>query len=163
MLRADLVSTWVPGAHDVLPAEATQATAGMIRHFRVLIAVADLESQRTLGRLVADCGLQPIISSSLDHATAILAVRKIALVFCAADLLDATYRDLLHEMNRSQSLVPVVLASRLGEWGECLEAMQLGAADVIAPPFRLFDLERVISNALRESSRPPRALPAKAS
>ncbi len=77
-----------------------------------------------------------------------LADQRIDLIFCATQLNDGSFREVLRAMEFDQSRLPVVVFSRVGEPEEYLEAMRLGAFDFIAPPYRCSDLDWIVSNAV---------------
>ena len=79
-----------------------------------------------------------------------LAREPVQIVFCEAGLIDGTFRDVLRAVRGAGSKVPVVVASRVDDTREYIEAMGLGAFDYIACPYRHSEVERIVSSALRE-------------
>ena len=73
-------------------------------------------------------------------------------MFCEVGLPDGDFRDLLGKVTGLAIKVPVVVASRLDDWDAYLEAMQLGAFDYIARPYRQAEVEWIVSRALRMAS-----------
>jgi len=71
-------------------------------------------------------------------------------VLCEDTLPDGSFRDVLHTLRLAGSGVPLVVCSLLGEIDEYLEAMESGAFDFIAPPFRPTELESIVNSALNE-------------
>jgi len=116
----------------------------------VLVACNDYESRCTLASILADFGLDPVFASSVDQARAILLGQPIRLVLCEDTLPDGSFRDVLHTLRLAGSGVPLVVCSLLGEIDEYLEAMESGAFDFIAPPFRPTELESIVNSALNE-------------
>ncbi len=116
----------------------------------VIFASGDQEIQEELIPVLKRCGLQPLVISSLRELQMTLQREEIALAFCTNKLPDGSFRDALHMFKVSWARVPVVIASRLGNWDEYLEAMRLGAFDYVSTPYRFPDVERAVSNALRE-------------
>ena len=117
---------------------------------QVLIASSDPEGRQALMSVLAQCGLEPVFSSTVREARAILAREAIRLVFCEACLADGNFRDLLGAAELTRARVPVVVASRLDDTTQYLEAMRSGAFDFIARPYRRAEVEWIISNALRK-------------
>jgi DNA-binding NtrC family response regulator len=72
----------------------------------------------------------------------------VCLVFCESYLADGTFRDVLRIAEHTQSNVPVVVTSRVGDTGEYLEAMELGAFDFLARPYRRAEVNWILSRAL---------------
>ena len=123
----------------------------MVSRPQVLVACSDPDRQRTLLSVLSQCGLEPVTSSTVGEARAILARQPIALVFCAAELPDGTFRDLLRAPEAAAAKVPVVVASRVHNTGEYLEAMRLGAFDFIACPYQRAEVERIVTQALPQA------------
>jgi DNA-binding NtrC family response regulator len=76
---------------------------------------------------------------------AVLAQRPVNLVLCEAALPGGGFRQVIQLMNATGLGIPLVVCSRLGEWDEYLEAMQLGAFDFIAAPYRLSEIEFILN------------------
>lgn len=117
----------------------------------VLLACNDCKSRSALGGILAGFGLELVFASSVKQARASLLERPIDLVVCEATLTDGSFRDVLHILNLAGSRVPLVVCSLLGEIDEYLEAMELGAFDFIAPPFRPVELELIVNTVLGKS------------
>jgi len=133
------------------PIETQSGEADMQNRLKVLVACSDLESGRQLRECLSQCGLDPIPSSTVKEARAILSRQSIPLVICATDLADGTFRDLLRAAEIAAPQVPVVVASHGESTAEYLEAMEMGAFDFIACPCRRAELEWIVSNALRRA------------
>ena len=125
----------------------------------VLVACNDCGSRFALASILAGLGFDLVFASSVDQARAVLLGRPIRLVFCEDILPDGSFRDVLRTLRRAGSRVPLVVCSLLGEMDEYLEAMDLGAFDFIAPPFRPAELESIINNVLSEYSSEGKKLP----
>jgi len=65
-------------------------------------------------------------------------------------LADGDYRDLLLAARASKHRTRIVLTARITDGDEYLEAMRLGAFDVISAPCGPTDVEWMILQALRE-------------
>jgi two-component system response regulator (stage 0 sporulation protein F) len=118
----------------------------------VLVACKDYESRCALASILADFALDLVFASSVDQARAILLGQPIRLVLCEDTLPDGSFRDVLHTLKLAGSGTPLVVCSLLGEIDEYLEAMESGAFDFIAPPFRPTELESIVNSALNEYS-----------
>jgi DNA-binding NtrC family response regulator len=115
---------------------------------RALIACHDPESRRALSGLLSECGLETVVSSTVREVRAHLARHPLAVVFCGESLADGTFREVLRAAEAAQPHVPVVVASRLDDTQEYLEAMRLGAFDFIATPYRRSEVEWIVHHAL---------------
>ncbi len=122
----------------------------MVGRPKVLVACSDPENRQTLLASLSQCGLDPVSSSTVREARAILSRQVIPLVICAADLVDGSFRDVLRAARAAETKIPVVVASRRDDTAEYLEAMQLGAFDFIACPYKRSEVEWIVSNALRK-------------
>jgi DNA-binding NtrC family response regulator len=91
--------------------------------------------------------------TSTEQARAILAQRPIALVIADADVGDRGYREMLQWIRSENPRVPVIVLSRVGDWKEYLDAKQLGAYDCLPWPLNHGELERVVEQALSDSTQ----------
>jgi DNA-binding NtrC family response regulator len=83
------------------------------------------------------------------EARRLLRCHNYSVVLCSDSLTDGTYADVISVAKP----VPVVVYSRLADWGGYFEALNAGAFDYIAYPPSAFDMGRTITSALAESSR----------
>jgi DNA-binding NtrC family response regulator len=68
------------------------------------------------------------------------------LVFCGTDR--EQYQTILQDLRHHGHTVPVVVASRLPETGDWLDAMDAGACDYCAAPFEAHLMQRIVESAL---------------
>ena len=123
----------------------------------ILIVSSDLESRRALSNILDRQELDPICVPTIHEALDLLSHRGIGLVFCDHYLPDGNYRDFLAALRSLKIKARVVLTSRRADWDEYLDAMRLGAFDVIATPCRPTDVEWMVIQANRDErnrSRP---------
>ena len=116
----------------------------------VLIASSDSEDRQALASILTQQGHAPICASTIGETRAILARERVGLVFCDWHLADGDYRDILAQSRSLKPKVRVVVTSRLADWDEYLEAMKLGAFDVIAAPCRPPEVEWMLVQAKRD-------------
>jgi DNA-binding NtrC family response regulator len=95
-------------------------------------------------------GLEPIVASSVRECEEILVQENVGLIFCARSLADGDYRALLIAPRHASRKTRIVIVNRLTNWDEYLDAVRLGAFDVISAPCRPTDVEWMIIQALRE-------------
>lgn len=125
----------------------------------VLVACNDCESRRVLASILTDLGLDLVFASSVDRAREILLGQPIRLVLCKDILPDGSFHDVLHTLKLAGSRTPLVVCSLQDEMDQYLEAMESGAFDFTAPPFRPTELESIVNSVLNESAAEGKKLP----
>jgi DNA-binding NtrC family response regulator len=125
----------------------------MSDRLRVLIVGCEPLISGELAELLRGCGMACAATASVHGAMTMLGTQEVALVFCAAELADGSYRDLVRGLKLGKRRAPVVVVSRLGEWKEYLEAIGLGAFDCIAPPYRRSEIERILDTVVEDQQR----------
>jgi DNA-binding NtrC family response regulator len=130
----------------------------MYTPWQILVASSDLESRRALVQILTRQGLDPISASNAAEAKESLQQERIGLVFCDRHLADGSYRDILNVARSCREKVRVVVSSKRADWDEYLEAMRLGAFDVIASPCRPTDVDWMVIQAKRDDRARPKDL-----
>ena len=115
----------------------------------ILVASSDLEGRRALSNILGKLGVDPLTSSTVRECTELIASERVGLIFCDRLLADGNCYDLLTASRSGRTKARVVVTSSTADWDEFLEAMRLGAFDVIASPCRATDVEWMIIQALR--------------
>jgi DNA-binding NtrC family response regulator len=115
----------------------------------ILIASADLEGRRRLANILSKLEVDPLTTSSIRESKEIIATERVALIFCDRLLSDGNCYDLLNASKAGKTKARIVVTSSTADWDEFLEAMRLGAFDVIASPCRATDVEWMIIQTLR--------------
>ena len=118
--------------------------------WQIVIASADMEERRAMCNILVKQGLEPIVASSIRECEGILAREEVGLIFCTRSLADGDYRGLLIAPRPASRKTRIVIVNQLTNWDEYLDAMRLGAFDVISAPCRPTDVEWMIIQALRE-------------
>jgi len=118
--------------------------------WHVLIASCDVEERRAMCNILAKLGLDPITAPTIRECEAVVAQEQLGMIFCTRWLADGDYRDLLAAARHWGRKIRIVLAARVTDWDEYLEAMRLGAFDVISAPCRPTDMEWMLIQAMRE-------------
>ena len=121
----------------------------MEQELDALVASSHLEYRRELLRILKDLRVNTYASLTLAEAQEVLSRQWIALVFCDDRLADGSYRDLLRTPRTWKKAPYIVVTTRTGEWKEYLEALGLGASDMIQYPYRSTDVELNVIRALR--------------
>ncbi len=122
----------------------------MMVPWRILIASANVEQRRAMWNILTKQELDPMVASSVRECRHGVAQENVGLIFCARSLADGDYRDLLIATRCERRRTRIVLTARITDWDEYLDAMRLGAFDVISAPCRPTDMEWIIIQALRE-------------
>ena len=115
----------------------------------ILVASSDLEGRRALSNILGKLGVDPLTSSTVRECKELIASERVGLIFCDRLLADGNCYDLLNASRGGRTKARVVVMSSTADWDEFLEAMRLGAFDVIASPCRATDVEWMIIQALR--------------
>jgi two-component system, NtrC family, response regulator PilR len=115
----------------------------------ILVASSDLEGRRALSNILGNLGVDPLTSSTVRECKELMASERVGLIFCDRLLADGNCYDLLNASRVGRTKARVVVMSSTADWDEFLEAMRLGAFDVIASPCRATDVEWMIIQALR--------------
>lgn len=118
--------------------------------WEVLVVSSNVEGRRALAAMLRQENIDPICAGTVRECQSILLKETVGLVFCDAELSDGTYRDLIRASRAMKSRARVVVTSEEGEWDDYLEAMRLGAFDVIASPCRPTDVEWMVIQARRD-------------
>jgi two-component system response regulator PilR (NtrC family) len=118
--------------------------------WEILVLSAEMEDRRALAHILQAEDLEPISAPTLHDALEALQKETVGLVFCDKNLPDGTYRDLLAAVRTLKKRVRVVVTSHHADWDEYLDAMRLGAFDVIAAPCRPTDVEWMVIQAKRD-------------
>ena len=114
---------------------------------QVLVVGSDVANRTALVDILEECGLEPVIASNVEETGNILARRPAHVVFCEDILPDGSFREILRLVKTTQPEIQVVVSSKLGDVEEYIEAMNLGAFDFIAPPYRGNDVVSVVDSA----------------
>jgi len=117
---------------------------------QIVVASSDLENRRALTSILTRQGFDPISISSFAECRELIEKEAVGLLFCDQHLADGDYRDVLNASRTSTGRVHVVVISKHANWDEYLEAMRLGAFDVIASPCRPTDVEWMVIQARRD-------------
>src|SRR5271163_3681970 len=95
--------------------------------WQVVIASCDVEERRAMCDILVKQGLDPIAAPTVRECEEIVSQINVGLIFCSRWLADGDYRDLLVAVRRGSRKIRIVLATRVTDWDEYLEAMRLGA------------------------------------
>ena len=129
----------------------------MSADYSILCVSADPHACRSMKQIFSECGVESVFSPTISQAKELLAGNSFSLVFCEDGLPDGSCREFLSVLHHNGKRIPLVVFSSSMDWSKYLEAMELGAFDVIMSPFRSVEVQWVVGNALRVGSWPPRS------
>ena len=116
---------------------------------QVLVTGCDAGKRTALLYMLEEYGLQPMIASNVEQTRQILERTPMHVVFCEDRLPDGGFREILCLVKANRPEVQVVVSSMLGDVHEYIEAMNLGAFDFIASPYRSSEIISVVDGAYR--------------
>jgi two-component system, NtrC family, response regulator PilR len=119
----------------------------MVSWIQVVVASSNTGTKEPLAKILREFGLASLIAVSVSEVRNILLQRTVHVVFCDESLPEGGFREVLGLVKTTKPQVQVVVSSQLGELEEYLEAMNLGAFDFIAPPYRVADILSIIDSA----------------
>ena len=113
----------------------------------ILVVSPFPEDCQTLGQFLPETGWAIRNEPTLLHATRCLRENPSHLVVCETDLPEATWHDLLAEVQRLPKPPFLILSSRSAGEHLWAEALNLGAYDVLSKPFVGAEVTRVLNMA----------------
>ena len=119
----------------------------------VLVVSSYRERCQSLVGVLSNLGVESCATSNLAEAYDALSRKPVSLVFCDDCLKDGSYRSLLRSLRPRARWPRVVVTTRTGEWPEYLEAVELGAFDMIQFPYRPADVESNVVRAMSTGSQ----------
>ena len=95
------------------------------------------------------------VAPTIRDAREVLAAQlpSISMVFCEERLSDGSYSDLLTSVRATWPETRFVVMLCTGEWEEYLQAMHLGAQEVLRCPLRPTDIDLAVIQAMKQSDR----------
>ena len=120
----------------------------------VLVVFPSAEHRISLLQAVVQAGMVPWLCESSEEAREAMNGENIQVVVCEDLLPQKAFGAILNQARSQTRPIPVIVASRTGEWEEFLTALRLGAFDYLTLPPRPDEVRRVLGLALAEGSRP---------
>jgi DNA-binding NtrC family response regulator len=113
-----------------------------------LLVHNDNGAMRELEQILASQFLKVLRAHNCAKVTSLLAKPNPPhLIFTAPELPDGTWAEVLNSAASASAPTNVIVVVGVGEIKLYLEAMQLGAFDLISPPFSAFDIAHVVRSA----------------
>jgi len=125
---------------------------------KIIILSSNQNRSATLSDILKKQAMEPVCAISVRQYREILSKQTLDVVFCDPKLSDGDYKDVINVARSAGSLARIVVTSRLASWPEFLEAMRVGAFDVISTPCRPKDVEWVMIQATRDNKRRPKQM-----
>jgi DNA-binding NtrC family response regulator len=125
----------------------------MLNSLDVLIVSERPDHLRPLIRTLGASSARVSACFTIRQAREIFERQPVDLVFTDEYLSDGSYRELLLSNRFGQSAVSFVLLLRTGEWEEYLDAMRLGALEVLRCPLQPIEVEATVQRAIEQKER----------
>ena len=125
----------------------------MKRERTMLIVSCRPENRKTLVRMFDELSINSYVAPTTRDARELLGSRSLSMVFCEERLSDGSYCDLLRDVRATWPETGFVVLLCTGEREEYLQAMRLGAQEVLRSPLRPTDVDLVLIQAMKESDR----------
>jgi DNA-binding NtrC family response regulator len=123
----------------------------MRNQLEVLVVSCRPENRKSLLRVFDGLPINAYCASSIQQAREFLTSHALAVVFCEERLSDGSYRDLLSTVQSCSPSVRFVVMLCTGEWEEYLEALHLGASEVIRCPLQPTDVDMALIHTMHDS------------
>jgi DNA-binding NtrC family response regulator len=123
------------------------------REWDVLIVSARRENRKALLQIFEGLPLNIFTAATIEEAQEVLSSQLLEVIFCEEFLPDGSYRQLLEPLVTKNSATRFVVTLCTGEWDEYLQAMNLGATEVLRCPLQSIDVELVLIRAGRDRER----------
>jgi DNA-binding NtrC family response regulator len=115
----------------------------------VLVVSCRPENRKLLMHVFDGLPIDAYSAPSIQQAKEALQLRPFSLVFCEERLADGSYVDLLRHVRLTNNETRVVVLLCTGEWEEYLEALHLGAEEVLRCPLQPTDIDLALIHARR--------------
>lgn len=117
----------------------------------VLVVSCRPDNRKLLMHVFDGLPIDAYSAPSIQQAKEALQLRPFSLVFCEERLADGSYTDLLRHVRLTHNDARVVVLLCTGEWEEYLEALRLGAEEVLRCPLQPTDIDLALIHAMRPS------------
>jgi DNA-binding NtrC family response regulator len=117
-----------------------------------LVVSERMEHVQSLVRILDGLLINVYVACTIKQAQEVLGRQPLGLVFCDERISGGSYRELLSASDARRRASRLVVTLQTGEWDEYLEAMRLGAFEVIRCPVQPTDVEMTLINATRDQA-----------
>lgn len=126
--------------------------------WKIAIVSSDSEHLTTLAEILKRQGMEFLCMPTVSQYRDVLSKQRVDLVFSDPELSDGNYLDVINAARSLGSGARIVLTSRQASWPEFLDAMRVGAFDVISKPCRPKDVEWMVIQAKRDNRKKTKEL-----
>jgi DNA-binding NtrC family response regulator len=120
----------------------------MEKLLQVLIVSCRPENRKALLKVFEGLPLNTFCVSNLKQAREALDIHSVSVIFCEERLPDGSYRELLSSIQGAGKSARFVVMLCTGEWEEYLEALHLGASEVIRSPLQPTDVDMALIHTM---------------
>jgi DNA-binding NtrC family response regulator len=120
----------------------------------ILIVSCRPVNRKMLMRVFDGLPIDSYSASTINQAREALDSRPFSVVFCEERVSDGSYRDLLLDVRDRGDGTRFVVMLCTGEWEEYLEALRLGAEEVLRCPLQPTDIDLALIHAMRSGAAP---------
>jgi DNA-binding NtrC family response regulator len=125
----------------------------MHQQIDALVVSERMEHVKSMVRILDRLTINVYVACTLKQAQELLGRQPLGLVFCDERISGGSYRELLPPGDARRIASRFVIMLQTGEWNEYLEAMRLGAFEVIRCPVQPTDIEMTLINATRDQAQ----------
>jgi two-component system, NtrC family, response regulator PilR len=115
----------------------------------ILIVSCRPDNRKMLMRVFDGLPIDSYSAPGIEQAKEALRLRPFSVVFCEERLSDGAYNDLLREVRAISEGIRFVVMLCTGEWEEYLEALRLGAEEVLRCPLQPTDVDLALIHVMR--------------
>jgi len=117
---------------------------------QLLIVSSRIQTKRALLDAVKGLPINAYTSPTIERAWEVMLHQSIDIVFCDDRLADGYYADFLRAVRSEHRMTRFVVLLSSDDWEDFLEAMRLGATDILRGSWQPTDVELVLIRAGRE-------------
>jgi DNA-binding response OmpR family regulator len=117
------------------------------RNAAVLSVSPTLEDRASLERILRGSGWTLLVADAVASSFSILRERTVSIVICEDSGLPGTWRELLTHIALLDDPPLLIVTARLADERLWAEALNLGAYDVLATPFDVTEVTRIVEMA----------------
>ncbi len=139
--------------YKATPSDRARQVPAMLGLLRGMVVSSEGSVRCRLAEILGQCGLTPILASTVAEGQTALARHRFCMVLCDESLADGDYQAVIEIVNHADTIAPVIVLSRTGDWPEYLAALGAGAYDYLGYPPVPSELHRVIRNAFLDRDR----------
>jgi DNA-binding NtrC family response regulator len=122
----------------------------MRQELNLLIVSSSLDNKKTLLSIIAGLPVNVYTTAKIEQAWEVLLDKSVDIILCDETLPDGTYQDFLCAVHSEHKMTRFVVLLSSDVWEAYLEAIRLGACDVIRCPYQPTDIELVLIRASRD-------------